>query len=671
MIDETRLKEVLAEYRQVFASERWKQERYKWEAIRCFQDNWDIDAEDFAEMLDDSLSKAGNLLTSAKNYPKGMIIGFAKAAPTEVRNMFAELFDETRNVYERITMFKDRSAVLLDEYGNGARQHYQNENVISTYLWLRYPDTYYIYKFNVAKAVSDALDGERRIKKGACDDNMRNFRAMYDEIHKSVQQDTELVRLFEDQLTDDCYPDPELRTLTSDVGTYILQQRDKQSEAAAAARYEDSKDDVEGRGYWWLNANPNIWRFSNLPVGKTQAYTLYNENGNKRRVFKNFLDAKVGDLVIGYETSPVKQVIALAKITKAHDGEKIRFEKTEGLETPIDYQTLKQCPELEEMEFFHNPNGSFFKLEKKEYEAVMDLIREANPVREETAIPAYTKEDFLSEVYMSQEQYDRLSGVLSNKQNIILQGAPGVGKTFAARRLAYSLMRKRDDSRIEFVQFHQNYSYEDFMMGYKPSENGFELKYGVFYRFCQKAANRPNEPFFFIIDEINRGNLSKIFGELLMLIEKDYRGTEITLAYNGMPFAVPENLYIIGMMNTADRSLAMIDYALRRRFSFFEIEPGFESQGFKNYQHSLDNKTFDKLIETIERLNEAISHDGSLGAGFRIGHSFFCGRNRETCTDDWMRSVIDYDIMPMLSEYWFDDEEKVRRWDGMLHEVLQ
>ena len=670
MIDESRLKEVLAEYRQVFVSERWGRERYKWEAVRCFQDNWDIDAENFAEMLDNSLSKAGNLLTSAKNYPKGMIVGFAQAAPMEVRSMFAELFDETKDVYERVAAFKERSSVLLDKYGKDAKQHYQNENVISTYLWLRYPDTYYVYKFKVAKAVSNALDGERQFKKGAYIDNMRNFRAMYDEIHKNVQQDTDLARLFRDQLMDGCYPDPELRTLTADIGTYIFQQHARQDEAASVIQHEE-KEGAGEQGYWWLNANPTIWRFANLPVGETQAYTLYTENGNKRRIFKNFLDAKVGDLIIGYETSPVKQIIALAKITKAHDGEKIYFEKTEGLENPIDYQTLRQCPELEEMEFFHNPNGSLFKLEKNEYETIVDLVREENPLHTGMDVPSYTKENFLSEVYMSQEKYDRLSGVLLHKKNIILQGAPGVGKTFAARRLAYSLMGKKDDSRIEFVQFHQNYSYEDFMMGYKPSENGFELKYGVFYRFCQKAANRPDKPFFFIIDEINRGNLSKIFGELLMLIENDYRGTKITLAYNGMPFAVPKNLYIIGMMNTADRSLAMIDYALRRRFSFFEIEPGFDSRGFQNYHRSLSNKTFDNLIAAIERLNEAISHDGTLGNGFRIGHSFFCGRNRESCTDDWMRSVIDYDIMPMLSEYWFDDEENVRRWDGILHGVFQ
>lgn len=205
-------------------------------------------------------------------------------------------------------------------------------------------------------------------------------------------------------------------------------------------------------------------------------------------------------------------------------------------------------------------------------------------------------------------------------------------------------------------------------MGYKPEGETFELKYGIFYRFCQKASSQPDKDFFFIIDEINRGNMSKILGELMMLIEKDYRGTKTTLAYNGLPFSVPKNLYLIGMMNTADRSLAMIDYALRRRFSFFEIEPGFRSDGFKAYQNAFENDTFNVLIDRIVELNKEIVTDGSLGSGFCIGHSYFCGQKE--CTDEWMREVVEYDIIPMLNEYWFDDKSKVQRWENNLHGIF-
>lgn len=680
MFNKSILEKVLAQYKQDFVLTQWKNENYKWKAVKQFQDNWDVNASDFSEMLSRSLEKTYNLLASANNFPKGMMSEFAKAAPEEVRAMFIALFDESRDVFERMDEFKLQSSVLLEKYGNGAAQHYQYENAISTYLWLRYPDKYYIYKFSEVKTVASELESDYQFRKGAYAENIRNFLNLYDEISAALKEDAELVNLLHSHLTDDCYPDPELKTLTIDVGFYISRvflQKNIDAPTRPSLNYavpsvEEANlplHDDEKCNYWWLNANPKIWSFSDIAVGETQAYTLYNENGNKRRIFQNFLDAKVGDVVIGYESNPVRQIVAIGRVSAEQDGEKLFFEKVETLSSPIDYAVLKECPELENMEYFRNPQGSLFKLTRSEYEFILDMIREENPIVTASSSDAYTKDDFLNEVYMTEERYETLVNVLRNKKNIILQGAPGVGKTFAARRLAWSMMGEKDDSRIEFVQFHQNYSYEDFMMGYKPVEDGFELKYGIFYRFCQKAANQPDKEFFFIIDEINRGNMSKIFGELLMLIEKDYRGTKMTLAYNGLPFSVPKNLYIIGMMNTADRSLAMIDYALRRRFSFFEIEPGFDSQGFISYQNGLNSETLDELISKVKELNRKIAADKSLGRGFCIGHSYFCGR--DVCTDEWLHSVVDYDILPMLSEYWFDDENEFQRWKNILQGVFQ
>lgn len=458
-------------------------------------------------------------------------------------------------------------------------------------------------------------------------------------------------------------------------GSYVWKLRSELSEAldkvnlTNVALYVQAAPGEEVHNYWFLNANPKIWSFSALAVGSVQSYTLYNENGNKRRIFQNFLDAKAGDMIIGYESTPVKQIVAIGRVSAEQDGEKIYFEKIEGLSSPIDFATLKECSELAKMEYFTMQQGSLFRLTKGEYDFIIDMIREENPLTVPDTVEKYDKAAFLDEVYMTESKYDTLVAVLKNKKNIILQGAPGVGKTFAAKRLAYSIMGEKDESRIEFVQFHQNYSYEDFMMGYKPVNDGFELKYGIFYRFCQKAANQPDKDFFFIIDEINRGNMSKIFGELLMLIERDYRGTKATLAYNGMIFSVPKNLYIIGMMNTADRSLAMIDYALRRRFSFFDIEPGFDSAGFMKYQQGLNNETFSLLVSKIKELNKEIALDKSLGKGFCIGHSYFCGQT--DCTDEWMLAIVDYDILPMLREYWFDDMNKLQRWENILRGVFQ
>ena len=411
--------------------------------------------------------------------------------------------------------------------------------------------------------------------------------------------------------------------------------------------------------YWWLVASPKIWSFSKMKVGEIQDYTLYNENGNPRRIFQNFVNAKKGDIVIGYEANPVKQIVAIAEIDTPSDGQHICFKKVESLQYPIDYASFKDAPELKSMEFIQNKNGSLFKVAPDEYEYLIDLIRESNPKEENKQLKPYTQENFLNEVYMSEEDYTKLRLLLQNKKNIILQGAPGVGKTFSAKRLAYSMMGDIDESRIEFIQFHQNYSYEDFMMGYRPNEDGgFELKKGVFYNFCKRAQSNPDKDYYFIIDEINRGNLSKIFGELLMLIEKDYRDTEIKLAYNGEMFCVPSNLYIIGMMNTADRSLAMIDYALRRRFSFYEMTPGFDTEGFKKYQESIGNDKFDNVVNAIVSLNQDITNDDSLGSGFCIGHSYFCSSKPNDINDLWLENIVEYDLKPMLREYWFDNDSK-------------
>lgn len=302
---------------------------------------------------------------------------------------------------------------------------------------------------------------------------------------------------------------------------------------------------------------------------------------------------------------------------------------------------------------------------QKEQEIIKAEMEEIEP---EIEYEDYDDETFLSEVFISRAELNLIKKLIKIKKNVILQGAPGVGKTFMAKRLAFNLMGCKDTSRVEMLQFHQSYSYEDFLIGYRPTENGFKIDVGPFYKFCKKA-ELDSRPHFFIIDEINRGNVSKIFGELLMLLEKDKRGESTRLLYSGESFSVPSNVYIIGMMNTADRSLAIIDYALRRRFAFYDVKPAFNNELFINYIKSKDSELLSKLILCVKELNRDIENEETLGHGFEIGHSYFCSQKDEVIDDAWVRAIIDFEILPLIKEYWFDDRDKVEEWEIKFHNI--
>ena len=571
MINLGKLQNALVEYRKIF-KKRWKSEKYKWEAVKWFQDNWDINANDFADMFAKATEKTANLLASMNNFPRKMMIQYAQDDAETVRAMFINLYDESKDVEERILQFQSSAQDLCDRLSPGY-QHYQRPMAITVYLCLKYPQKYDIFKYTVCKATGIYLENDFIPTKGHTEQNIKGNSKLISEMQEVVSQDSELIELFESNLDSDCYADESHRMLTFDLsfyianyladetkkakedwigtdidfgisaddwrelfedesifntqswevlyrfldyggmatckqlsvkygetpnfyntgattlakriaektdcdisvkekdgrkrywtilfvgrnansdeeGVFVWKLRHELKEALENVDFSDTKlyanQSENGVNYWWLNANPKIWSFSDIEVGEEQNYTMYNDNGNKRRIFQNFLDAREGDLIIGYESNPVKQVVAICRVTKQNDGDNLYFEKIEGLTSPIDYTLLKDAPELEKMEYFMNPQGSLFKLTKGEYDFIMDMVREENqenPIGSEQA-ESYSKEDFLSEVYMTSEKYDSLKGLLLNKKNIILQGAPGVGKTFAAKRLAYSIMGVKDE----------------------------------------------------------------------------------------------------------------------------------------------------------------------------------------------------------------------------------
>ena len=330
--------------------------------------------------------------------------------------------------------------------------------------------------------------------------------------------------------------------------------------------------------------------------------------------------------------------------------------------------------------FWHGVNPTVLELKDRKRAALLEFLEDRNIG---FAQKTYSVETMLDEgVLLEREQIEGTLSLLRRKQNLILQGPPGTGKTFIARRLGYALLGAKDDSRIASVQFHQSYSYEDFVGGLRPSVNDaqqlvFNSEDGAFLRLCEKARKDSDNDYVMLIDEINRGNLSRVFGELMMLIEPDKRKEQHSVELQHrvqMPdaastFFVPPNVYIIGTMNLADRSLTGMNVAMRRRFGFVSLEPQFGESRFEDWlaDNGLprDDEVLSmlrtRIIERMTELNRSIQDDRSLGAQYAVGHSFFCPGEDDPVGGDWdawYKAVIEHEIKPLLQEYWFDQPEK-------------
>lgn len=421
-------------------------------------------------------------------------------------------------------------------------------------------------------------------------------------------------------------------------------------------------DNIEKRGvkYWWLNIIKED-KIAQKHIVNNE--TFYSAKGNWTNHIKSL---KIGDLFIWAQSDDINCINRVTREwCKDFDGKgRFDFVIEKEFKIPILINELEKDKVLRLLKLLNDKDKKYDKLSslnKTQFNQIHHLLKMKNP-------PPYSKREALEDLFIEEKTFNSIQQSLKRKKNIILQGPPGVGKTYVVERIAYSILKEKDTSKVSMVQFHQSYTYEDFIQGIRPTDKGhFDTKEGVFYRFCEKAKITPDKPHFFIIDEINRGNLSKIFGELMMLIEADKRGKKyampLTYSKRDETFYIPENVYIIGTMNTADRSLALVDYALRRRFAFISIEPNFDN-AFKTFlqQNNVSSTLANHIASKMTSLNENIAQENTLGKDFKIGHSYFCDFPEDLNEEnekEWFEEVVEFEVKPLLEEYWFDKPNKV------------
>ncbi len=743
-IDNHKFNELVEFYKTSFL-EHWEDEKYKWVAVKWFQEHFDIEAPDFSAMFKDAIGKTANLLASVNNFPGSQIIDFAKEYKEETRSMFRNLYDETKNLQTRIDEFNQKSIEIVSKHNNANPDNlwgksFQNENAISTYLWLQFPDKYYIYKYSEYKAVAEELNVQTKFTKGKKENVINGF-AMYDEICNRISTDTQIQNLLQGSLTDDCYQDPMLKTLTIDFGFHI-------------SRYYKTY----------------------LQTHKTKRYWLY-APGENAKFWDEFYDK--GIMAIGWEElGDLSNYIEREDLVKALNqlyGEKNRRNDVSCNDDFANKMNIGDVVFVKKgrrkilgygivtSDYYYDKNRKYYnsirdvdwKI-KGEWEHPGDAVTKTL-----TDITPYTQyvEKLKTLFNMQANPYQKYVNLLKSNHNLILTGAPGTGKTYLAKQIAQAM--GCTDNEIGFVQFHPSYDYTDFVEGLRPlnddNENvGFERKDGVFKEFCVKALENfkdsqkslqtlqqetsvrdliedfvqdaidsdlklktqgtknvfhiienkakhiivdipknektrvislsksdlitllenkvdisggkdiqiyfhrkyrtqqdsytyvlyeklkglkstkkvdsvsliPKKNFVFIIDEINRGEISKIFGELFFSIDPGYRGEKgkVQTQYQNMiedgdtfkkGFFVPENVYIIGTMNDIDRSVESMDFAFRRRFAFVEVKAN-ENTGM------LDDKEWKvEAIERMNSLNAEIEKIDGLSSAYHIGASYF------------------------------------------------
>ena len=733
-IDESKLYSLIEIFKGGF-KENFLEEKYKWEAVKHFQDNWNIDAEDFPTMLSYALSKTGNLLAATNFFPRRMIKQYATRFPEEVRGLFEGLFNESSDLKERIDAFIAGIEYIHKQWnGNGTLNHYQTFNAVSTYLWLRYPDKYYIYKPSVAKLMFEKLGVDIKLTPLRANAVIRTYE-LYDHISKTLYKDNEFKKILVESLADTCYSDEFMVTAAIDLGYYFKKQQ------KASATTLPSNLALETK-YWMYAPGENASKWSRckeqgiICIGwdemgdLSQINTLSECRDGLRDVYENPDSSFMNDGLAIWEFSHVMQ-----------NGDIIYAKR--GLSNIIARGIVKSeyIYDQSQEDFCHTRKVEWthigeWTLENIVQKTLTDITKYPDYVKKiETMITEGKNDNKQSTQY--DEKYSYYINLLLKNKNLILNGAPGTGKTYLAKQIAAQIIfdgnvpedfeeNEKFINQYGFVQFHPSYDYTDFVEGLRPTlpnkdgNIGFERKDGIFKGFCKKTTLpetsflledsllmfkkdlvnigrlniksfrsstniqvelgekgvltvitpqsawtcsdkkmleylktrdcHPNDTYtktigdyilenyhvnsssnvnpskyIFIIDEINRGEISKIFGELFFAIDPGYRGKKgkVQTQYQNLitdesdpfkdGFYIPENVYIIGTMNDIDRSVECMDFAMRRRFTFKEITA---EESAKNMGVNPDR---------MKCLNNAISEIEGFNSSFHIGAAYFRG----------------------------------------------